>query len=311
MSLPRSVAEVLRDHVTLEVEGIDRMYLNVMVPILQTERGSPGSFAIAGDTVRLLGADGADDARPSSRPSKTSSSPSNLAVITFEKGQRKDDVAAEYRARFRGEEGVLFVGKAQEKTPVFRTEKRRKNPTTGRHVSLDRPSTAMVNQFYFYCSTTTSARSSSSSAPTSPTTPSSASTATSTSSGSSAKEGSPSRPWTTASCPAPTRPRCSRSATGCRPPRSTRCCASGWADCRIPSRPRIAQAGYRYDVSILQAEFSLTQVLDRPLTGRVFFEEVIRENLDIGRPDQVQLIFDRRIVRKVTSRPRADSARGC
>lgn len=38
-------------------------------------------------------------------------------------------------------------------------------------------------------------------------------------------------------------------------------------------------AGYRYDVSILQSEFSLTQVLDRPLSGRVFFENVIRENL--------------------------------
>jgi hypothetical protein len=30
----------------------------------------------------------------------------------------------------------------------------------------------------------------------------------------------------------------------------------------------------RYDISILQAEFSLTQVLDRPLAGRVFFEDV-------------------------------------
>jgi hypothetical protein len=39
------------------------------------------------------------------------------------------------------------------------------------------------------------------------------------------------------------------------------------------------KAGYRYQVSILQAEFSLTQVLDRPVTGLVFFEEVIRENL--------------------------------
>ena len=58
------------------------------------------------------------------------------------------------------------------------------------------------------------------------------------------------------------------------------------------------QAGYRYDVSILQAEFSLTQVLDRPLTGRVFFEEVIRENLDLGRPDQVQLIFERRVTER-------------
>jgi hypothetical protein len=35
MSVPRSVAEVLADHVTLEVEGIDRMYLNVYVPGLQ------------------------------------------------------------------------------------------------------------------------------------------------------------------------------------------------------------------------------------------------------------------------------------
>jgi hypothetical protein len=43
------------------------------------------------------------------------------------------------------------------------------------------------------------------------------------------------------------------------------------------------KAGYRYAISILQAEFSLTQVLDRPVHGRMFFEEVIRENLDLGR----------------------------
>jgi hypothetical protein len=57
-------------------------------------------------------------------------------------------------------------------------------------------------------------------------------------------------------------------------------------------------AGYRYRLSILQAEFALTQVLDRPVTGRVFFEQVIRENLDIGRPGQVQLIFNRRVTRR-------------
>jgi hypothetical protein len=62
-----------------------------------------------------------------------------------------------------------------------------------------------------------------------------------------------------------------------------------------PYEARDRKAGYRYQISILQAEFSLTQVLDRPVTGRVFFEEVIRENLDIGRPSQVQLIFDRRV----------------
>ncbi len=57
-------------------------------------------------------------------------------------------------------------------------------------------------------------------------------------------------------------------------------------------------AGYRYEASVLQAEFSLTQVLDAPVTGRIFFGQVIRDNLDIGRPDQVGLIFARRIIRK-------------
>ena len=63
-------------------------------------------------------------------------------------------------------------------------------------------------------------------------------------------------------------------------------------------------AGIRYEVSVLQAEFALTQVLDRPVQGRVFFEKVIRENLDLGRPDRVQLIFDRRISRRTPTRNR-------
>ena len=54
---------------------------------------------------------------------------------------------------------------------------------------------------------------------------------------------------------------------------------------------------------MLQAEFSLTQVLDAPVTGRIFFEQLIRDNLDIGRPDQVGLVFGRRIVRGGRKRP--------
>jgi hypothetical protein len=56
-----------------------------------------------------------------------------------------------------------------------------------------------------------------------------------------------------------------------------------------------AAAGFSYDISILQAEFSLTQMLDAPVAGRVFFEHVIRDNLGVGRSDQVSLIFDKRI----------------
>src|SRR6202011_4367564 len=63
-----------------------------------------------------------------------------------------------------------------------------------------------------------------------------------------------------------------------------------------PFSPADRAAGYRYDISILQAEFSLTQMLDQPVSGRVFFEQVIRDNLDIGRPDQIALVFGRRLM---------------
>ena len=69
-----------------------------------------------------------------------------------------------------------------------------------------------------------------------------------------------------------------------------------------PFTPEDRAAGYRHGVSILQGEFSLTQVLDRPQTGRLFFAEVIRENLDLGRPDHVQLIVDRRVTRRTPGR---------
>lgn len=61
-------------------------------------------------------------------------------------------------------------------------------------------------------------------------------------------------------------------------------------------------AGFRYNLSILQAEFAPTRVLDQPLHGRVFSEEVIPENLDIGRPGQVQLIFGRSVTRRTPGR---------
>ena len=64
------------------------------------------------------------------------------------------------------------------------------------------------------------------------------------------------------------------------------------------------EQGIRYDISILQAEFARTEVFDRPVAGRVFFEEVMRENLDMGRPDHMQLIFDRRVSRRTPTRYR-------
>jgi hypothetical protein len=54
-------------------------------------------------------------------------------------------------------------------------------------------------------------------------------------------------------------------------------------------------AGFDHRVTLCQLEISLTQIFDRPVQGRHFFEAVIRENLDLGRPDRVRLLFPRRL----------------
>jgi len=149
MSLPRTVAEVIRRHVTLEVEGIDRMYLNVYQPRLQCE-GQVAAFfrSHRGHTFASSALmDPMTKAFIASVESFTRQQ--QIPLLTFAPRQRKEDLALEYRARFQGTEGILFVGKAQEKTPVFRTEKR-KNPKTGQTYPWIVRSTAMVNQFYFY-----------------------------------------------------------------------------------------------------------------------------------------------------------------
>jgi hypothetical protein len=72
-----------------------------------------------------------------------------IDIVTFEKKQRKDDVMKDYLNKFNGSEGVLLIGKAQEKAWLFRTVKR-KNPHTGRVYPWLARGTAMPNHFYFY-----------------------------------------------------------------------------------------------------------------------------------------------------------------
>ena len=115
MTLPRRAADVLAGHVTLEVECIDRMYLNVYQPRLQHVEGvvqflrshrgcpiassallEPISRAFIAELYRFAGEH-------------------HVPVVDFAKGRRKDDLAQEFLAEFDGPEGVLFVGRAQEK----------------------------------------------------------------------------------------------------------------------------------------------------------------------------------------------------
>jgi hypothetical protein len=276
------------------------MYLNAYVPSLQTGGGFvyflktqlgvriPSTVMVAPMSRRFVEA--------MERFAETE----GVDLVTFEKGQRKDDVAQEYLAEFEGDEGVLFIGKAQENASVFRTEKRRR-PDGSRYPWIIRSRTP-VNHYYVYlvdrdfgplfikfCSYFPYA----------------------------AKLCLNGHEWlkrqlTQRAIPyEPLDNGIRSSADPARVQRLANTLDAAKIDVvfrkwlrRLPHpfAPAHRRAGYRYQLSILQAEFALTQVLDRPHTGRCFFEEVIRENLDIGRPDQMQLIFNRRVTRRTPGR---------
>ena len=61
-------------------------------------------------------------------------------------------------------------------------------------------------------------------------------------------------------------------------------------------------AGYWWELSMRQVEVSRTLVFDDPRRARAFFESLVTDNVDIGRPDQVSMVFARPL-RRPTNRP--------
>ena len=297
MNLARSVAEVLTDHVVFEVECIDRMYCNVYVPRLQYARG------LVGFVHHQLGLPVASTAPLAAitdrfaRDVRGFAKSRHIPWVDFVKGQRKDDVMHEQLQLFEAAgrtEGVVFIGRAQEKTNLFRTEKRR-NPTTGTSYPWIVQTTGMVNHFYFYC--------------------------VDADFGPFFLKFCSYFPYNAKLClnghhwaqrqaaqagigftamdnafGSVEDPEAIQQICDALGPAQIYGLLDKWlAVLPDPFTPADRAAGYRYDVSILQAEFSLTQMLDTPVSGRVFFEHVIRDNLDIGRADHIGLVFNRRI----------------
>ncbi len=62
------------------------------------------------------------------------------------------------------------------------------------------------------------------------------------------------------------------------------------------------QRGYRYQLAFRQLELSDTRVFARPEQGRQWFERVLRDQLTLGRPDRVQVVFARRVIRTTPGR---------
>ena len=96
MSVPRSVAEVLKEHVTLEVEGIDRMYLNVYIPQLQREQGVASFFRFHRGHQFASSALMDPISKAFVAAIEQFAKREQIPVIHFAKGQRKDDIAKEH-----------------------------------------------------------------------------------------------------------------------------------------------------------------------------------------------------------------------
>ena len=118
-----SLASIMRDQVALSVTCLDRLYLNGYVPTLQ----APGQL------VRFcrehLGKPIASPALFGPLHDRFVQSVQTFAVkhdvplVHFRRGQRKDTLAAQYRAHSKVDDGVVFIGIAQEKATSFKARK--------------------------------------------------------------------------------------------------------------------------------------------------------------------------------------------
>lgn len=299
--IKQTLGELLEDKVVLDVEGIDRLYLNAYQPRLQTGGGVAAFFKghraakVASTTLM------APMSRDFVRAIHAFAKRHGIEMVRFHKGQRKDDVTRERLKSFEGREGVLYIGVAQERFSAFRVSKRF-NPQTGSSFPWLSRATVMCNQYYFYI--------------------------VDEAFGPLFIKFSSYFPYTARIClngheyakrqlekAGIAYEALDNGVLACEDPKRLQQILDGLDATQIealvrrwfarlphPFSPADREAGFRYELSILQAEFARTQVFDRPRSGRCLFEEVIRENIDLGRPETVSLIFNRRVTKRTPGR---------
>jgi hypothetical protein len=299
MKITHSLAQLQKDHVVMELECIDRMYLNAYVPKLTSEggiaafcRGYLGyRFASTKQAVAMTKAFVKSIAAFIQRE--------DLELVRFQKGQRKDEVLQQKLRGFKKTEGVIFVGVAQEKVRVPRTT--RKACPGGGTIPWIIYSTAMVNVYYFYCRDQDFGPFFLKFCSYFPYSAKLCLNGHEYLKCQLAQRGIAFQALDNGLLACADLPAAQRLCDGLSDTKIEAFFRKGLARLPHPYSAQDRRAGYRYDLSVLQAEFSLTQVWDRALHGRCFFEEVIRENIDLGRPEQVQLIFARKMQRKTAT----------
>jgi hypothetical protein len=296
-----TVSSLLRERVTLQVRSVDRLFLHGYLPTLQTpgqlvrfllDRGYPiPSPALLGHEVRRY-------ANAVERFARQQ----NVPVVRFTRDAVKEDLARPHFAQAErdGRFGVVMIGVAQEKASVWRGW-RHGGSDTHPHFEYARQS-AHVNYYYFYIRD---------------------------------PQWGPAFVKTLAYAPYGVwlylnghewaKRQAEQAgldyqaldngfrATADADALAAICGRLSVADinafferwqARLPSPLTAAdqRRGHRYALAFRQLEISDTRVLDRPATARAWFEQMLHDQLALGHPDEVQLVFGRRVSRRTPGR---------
>lgn len=108
--LEQTVAQLLDDHVVLDIEGIDRIYLNAYQPRLQSGGGAVAFFKGHREATVASTALMAPMSAEFVRNIRNFAEGYRIPVVRFDKGQRKDEETQRRLKDFQGREGVLYIG---------------------------------------------------------------------------------------------------------------------------------------------------------------------------------------------------------
>lgn len=293
-----TVAEVLQDKIGLDVACVDRVLLNGYVKHLQmgggvvnfirTQRGWPIPSPVMLGKLTTAFRDAVEQFAAAQ----------GLTIVDFVKGARKDELAQAALAQFDRPSGVVLIGKAQERTSAFSG---RRADREGKVWFTYSRRTVHVTYYYFYILDEDFGLAFIKVCTYLPFEVKVCFNGHSWAKQQLTREGIAFEPLENgfATCADPVRleARCQQ-LTGA----AVQAFFDHWVD-QLPWPLTGAEraAGYRHQLSIWQLEVSRTQVFHDPAQGRALVESLIRENLDLGRPDRVRLIFDRAITARTPS----------
>jgi hypothetical protein len=288
------INEILKEHVTLDIECIDRIYLNGYIPNLQ----------MPGQVVKFLRQQGYPIPSPAMLGKLTDAykaaveafaAQHGIPLVHFERGVRKDDVATEYRERHGEQEGVLFIGIAQERTSAYKAHKR----TQGQQVFFDYArQSVFVNHYYFYLQDDDFGPAFIKVCTYAPYAIKICLNGHEWAKRQARKRGlvfeALDNGFLACGDAQALQELCDQLG-----PEQIQAFFDKWQS-KLPWRltAQDGEAGYQYRLSLWQVEFSRTQVFDDPTRGRQWFEAIIRDNLDVGRPDRIQLVFEKRVTQR-------------